>query len=497
MRPARRTFVAAGVVLIAAAAAWFLFGPGFSALRARDQREAKSTETARGGEAKHKDEAHGGEGDVIKLTPERQQALGVKVERAQARVAEARLTVTGKVVANPDRTAAITARTPGRVVKVQAQLGDTVEAGATLALVDSVEVGDTLGELAQAESTLRLAQARAEQEKQLYEAKGRVLETARQQPTAEAALRELAQVELGRAKQEYLAALTKLERARTDFERETRLVEGKIGARKDLLRAENDVLTATAELGAVAETIRLTARRELLEAETALEQARTQRDRLRGKLRLLGLPDAGLPAAGEVPGQRSLIPLLAPFRGTVIERRVSEGQLLDAAAVPFRIADLSTVWVLLDVPENDISQVRVGQAVVIEAGRDGEDTHTGRVVHIGDIVEEQTRTVNVRVEVPNRERHFKPGMFVTGRITMPRPGPAVLMVPKDAVVLMDEGPVVFVVSGNEARARPIEVGPEVGGWIPVRKGLSPGEPVATAGSFALKAQLLKAKLGED
>ena len=154
----------------------------------------------------------------------------------------------------------------------------------------------------------------------------------------------------------------------------------------------------------------------------------------------------------------------------MIERRVSEGQLLDAAAVPFRIADLSTVWVLLDVPENDISQVRVGQAVVIEAGRDGGDTHTGRVVHIGDIVEEQTRTVNVRVEVPNRERHFKPGMFVTGRITTPRPGPATLMVPKDAVVLMDEGPVVFVVTGNEARARPIEIGPEVGGWIPCARG---------------------------
>ena len=297
VRRARRTFVAAGVGPDRRGGGVVARRAGFSALRARDQREARSTETARGGEAGHKKEDAHDEGDVITLTPERQQALGVKVEPAQARVAEARLDVTGKVAANPDRTAAITARTPGRVVKVQAQLGDTVEAGATLALVDSVEVGDTLGELAQAESMLRLARARAEQEKQLYEAKLRVLELARQQPTAEAALRELAQVELGRAKQEYLAALTKLERARADFERETRLVEGKIGARKDLLRAENDVLTATAELSAVAETIRLTARRELLEAETALQQARTQRDRLRGKLRLLGLPDSGLPAA--------------------------------------------------------------------------------------------------------------------------------------------------------------------------------------------------------
>jgi len=103
----------------------------------------------------------------------------VKVEPAQARVVEARLTVTGKVVVNSDRIAVITARMPGRVVKVQAQLGDTVEAGATFVLVDSVEVGDTLGELVYAESMFRLVQARAEQEKQFYEAKGRVLETAR------------------------------------------------------------------------------------------------------------------------------------------------------------------------------------------------------------------------------------------------------------------------------------------------------------------------------
>jgi len=76
-------------------------------------------------------------------------------------------------------------------------------------------------------------------------------------------------------------------------------------------------------------------------------------------------------------------------------------------------------------------------------------------------------------------------------------GFAALMVLKDVVVLMDEGPVVFVVHGNEVWIRFIEVGPEVGGWIFVRKGLSSGESVATAGSFALKVQLFKAKLGED
>ena len=141
--------------------------------------------------------------------------------------------------------------------------------------------------------------------------------------------------------------------------------------------------------------------------------------------------------------------------------------------------------------------MRRGQEAVIETGRDGAVSHTGKVVYVADVVDDQTRTVKVRVEVPNPGRHFKPGMFVTARIATGSAGPAVLMVPKDAVVLLDEGPTVFVEEGEAFRARAVEVGQEMGGWVPVRKGLQAGERIATAGTFVLKAQLVKAKLGEE
>lgn len=401
-----RPLIAGLVILAVGAGTWLVVGPSRSAIRQAADAPGKQEGARRAnGDA-------AGEGAALTLTAEKREALGLKVEPAQTRVPQVRLTLTGKIAANPNRTVVVAPRTPGRVVRISAQLGDTVEAGATLALVDSVEAADALADLAHSESALALAEA--------------------------------------------------------DYEREKLLVEGKIGARKDFLRA-----------GA------------------ALEQARVQRDRTRDKLRLLGVTDAMLADAQKRPGQRLLTPLLAPFRGTVIERQVSEGQLIDASTVPFRLADLSTVWALLDVPENDIAAVRVGQEAVIEKGREAKDTHTGRVVYVGDIVEEKTRTVEVRVEIPNRERHFKPGMFITGQITSLQASPPVLMVPKDTVVLLDEGPAVFVVVNDVATVRPVEVGPEVGGWVPVRKGLSPGEPVATAGTFALKAQLLKTKLGED
>ncbi len=267
-----------------------------------------------------------------------------------------------------------------------------------------------------------MAQARADQERQLYAAKRRVIEAARQQTTAEGALRELELVELGRPKQEYVSALAKLELAQAEHERERLLVEKKIGARKDLVRAEKELVAARSELAAVAETVQLTAGQDLLQAEEALKQARAQRDRIRNKLHLLGFSDAALADALRNPGGHPApAALVAPFRGTVIDRQVTEGQLLDPASSPFRLADLSTVWALLDVPETELAWVRPGQEVTVETDGAQKMTHTGRVVYVGDVVTEQTRTLKVRVEIPNLERHFKPGMFVSAHIAARQP----------------------------------------------------------------------------
>lgn len=449
-------------------------------------------------DAKHgKEKSHGGErreegeAEAIRLSPEQRAALGLRVDVVGTRTPEARLTVTGTIAANADRTVIVAPRTPGRIVKVMAQLGDRVEAGATLALLNSTEAAELLAEAQHTESALALAQAQADRERALYEGKMRMLETAARLPTAEAALRELQKVELGRAKQEYIGALAKLELAQADYERAQRLVEGKIGARKDLVRAEKELFTARSELEAVAETIRLTARQELLAADTALAQARGQRDKVRQKLRLLGVAETG--AGEDAAKSGGLVPLRAPFSGTVIERQASEGQLVDPAATPFRLADLSVVWALLDVPETDIKNIARGQAATVEAGR---DTHSGRVTYIADVLDDQTRTVKVRVEIPNAERHFKPGMFVTAKIASRVTGPSRLMVPKEALFLLDDTKVVFVETDEGFRGRPVEVGPEVGGWVPIEKGLRAGERVVTQGAFALKAELVKAKMGE-
>lgn len=434
---------------------------------------------------------------LIKLSTEQKQVLQLKIEPVAIGVQEETLAATGRIIANLDRTVLITPRTGGRVIRVQARLGQNVQSGEVLALIDSVEVAEALAELAQNESALALAQARADKERQLYEAKLRVLEAGQRQENAAAAEKTLAQVELGRLKQDYLSALARLELARANYERQQILVEKRIGARKDLIEAEKVLLTARGEWEAVSETIRITARQELLAAETALQQARSQRDKPREKLRLLGYSGAAFPGNGSSTSEEPpLLPLIAPFGGTVIERQVAEGQLIEPGFSAFRLADLDTLWVLLDVPEIEASRIKKDQQVVIESRAEGAKGQTGRLAFVGDVVDEQTRTLKARVDLPNPERFFKPGMFVTARILTHRAGGAEIQLPSSAVFLFEDSSVVFVEDNNGIRPRPVETALRSEGRVAIRKGLSVGERVVIEGGFALKAHLLKSKMGE-
>ncbi len=448
-------------------------------------------------EEKKADKSLYGKG-LFELSSAQKEALGLKIASVELRIPEERLRVTGKVVANPDRAVAVSPRTPGRVVKVLAQLGEKVDAGAVLARLDSAETADALAELAQAESALSLAQSRADQEKQLYDSKLQVLEMARKRESSAAAEAALSAVELGRPKQEYIGALARLELCRTNYERQKILVERKIGARKDLIEAEKNLIMARSELDAVAETIRLNARQDLLAAETSLQQARTQVNKVREKLRLLGFGEAALAESlKNISYSSPQFPLVAPFRGTVIECLISEGQLLEAGSVAFRLADLSTLWVLLDVAETAMARLRMGQEAAIEVDGEASAKKVGRITYIGDVVDDQTRTVKVRVELGNANRQLKPGMFATARINTGQSGNPVLMVPKSALFLLDEGPVVFVEEEKQIRFRPVEAGAQIDGWIVIQNGLKAGERIVTEGGFALKAQMLKSKLGEE
>jgi RND family efflux transporter MFP subunit len=187
--------------------------------------------------------------------------------------------------------------------------------------------------------------------------------------------------------------------------------------------------------------------------------------------------------------------------GTVVERSAVVGAPVSPMDVLFRIADLSSLWLVANIPETQLRQVRRGQPVKVTLDALPDITVDGRVSFVADAVRSDTRTVDVRVVVPNADGRLKPGMFARVRIeTGATNSPSVsgVVIPGVAVQRLAGATVVFVQTGpREFTARPIAAEETAGGQVLVVDGLNPGEVVVTRGSFILKAEAVRGQSGES
>lgn len=240
-------------------------------------------------------------------------------------------------------------------------------------------------------------------------------------------------------------------------------------------------------------------------AEGVLQSAKAALTAANNKLQLLGMNDAAVEALEKTGKITPRYTVNASIGGEVLARNVTLGELVNPEKASLLIvADLRTLWVLADVAEGRAGDIAVGSAARVEVtgGRAGE--LTGKVTYISPLVDEQTRTVQVRLEVARGEAALKPGQFARVRIETAAAAseaekPA-LVVPDAAVQTVEGQPAVFVAVPGEAgmfAKRPVKVGPAVGGMVPVLSGLREGDPVVVSGSFVLKAELGKGASDED
>lgn len=177
----------------------------------------------------------------------------------------------------------------------------------------------------------------------------------------------------------------------------------------------------------------------------------------------------------------------APLTGTVVERLITPGQLLQAGTTPaFTVANLSKVWVMAQVASSDLANVAVGDPVTVETGVDGQ-TMTGAVDNVAALVNPDTRAVLTRVVVPNPGGALKKQMYVRVHIQS-RKATSGLLVPVAAVLRDAENlPFVYVdqPSGGFARA-PVTLGQRSGDMYEIRQGLRPGDRVVTDGGVFLQ-----------
>jgi cobalt-zinc-cadmium efflux system membrane fusion protein len=276
--------------------------------------------------------------------------------------------------------------------------------------------------------------------------------------------------ELGQAQSDYLNAKAKAFVAEKAYERARKLLEGKVIGTAELQRREGDDTATRAEVQNFKEKLRLSGM-----TQEALEDLETRRI------------------------VQSQIRILSPLSGKVTERNVTLGEMVEPSKTLFTIADLSRLWGIADLPEQEISKIKKGLLTRVSVGAFPKEFFQGRITYISDLVDPATRTVKVRVEIDNSSGRLKPQMFASFSVSTGE-AKKTLSVPDSAVVLEGDKTIVFIVKEeNKERLfekREVRLGSEVQGYYPVLFGLKPGEKVVTKGAFVLKSETLKGLMEE-
>jgi len=452
----RNIVIVAVAALVTVVAIYALF------VRGGNNKTAVNVNAAQEDEAGHEKD----ENEVI-LSPNALAAAGIEIEGVTQRPAVALTKVTGTVETNQQQTQQASPLVSGRVERVNVGQGDRVRAGAVLAVISSPEVAEMHGKLREAETRLRLAE--------------RTLQRV-QRPENRAAL---------------IQAKAKLDETEATLRRTRRLIELGAGAGKDLVAAEAAYKTAKAEYDY---QNNISINREVQQAQAEVETARVDVGHLRQSLQTLGDPVA-TGSRDEHTTNISLVALRAPVSGTVVERLVNAGAGIQAGTPLFTIANISTVWIIANVPEAQVGKIRVGTPAEVRSAALGTDAMAGRVNYIDPRLNEETRTARVRIEMTNPGERLKAGMFVEVgfQVGTGAGSDLELVVPSTAVQRVEDRTVVFIPKDNEPGAfevREVELGGETEGYHRVISGLKLGEKVVTKGSFTLKTQKLKGEMGE-
>lgn len=391
------------------------------------------------GEAPHEHAAGHGHGDEaqeegrIALSESRIAAAGIEVAPVGPGVVVRSLSVPGVVTPAGERVARVAAKVVGTVAELGKRLGDPVEKGEVVAVLDSREVAD--------------------------------------------------------AKNDYVAALVGLDLQETLFARDHDLWDRKVSAEQQFLRSRSAFVEARlkvdltrqklAALGVPDDEVA-----KLAETSPDTKLAAGDDGHLTGLRRT---PLSGM--------QR--YELRAPISGVVVERRVDLGAPVNSEGQEqeiYTIADLSRVWVELSVPMADLDAIRRGQSVTL--ARQGAPPSRGEIVFVSPMLDPLTRAAKVVAEIDNAGLAWRPGAAATVRVTLAEETVPVRL-PRAALQTVEGATVAFVRTTEGFEKRELSLGRSDEGAVEVISGLEAGEAVALAGSFIVKAELGKAEAGHD
>jgi multidrug efflux pump subunit AcrA (membrane-fusion protein) len=288
--------------------------------------------------------------------------------------------------------------------------------------------------------------------------------------------------EVHEARAGYQEAVTELRRAQAAEtyaqqrrDRAQRLFELRAGSRQDLETAEAD----------------------LRNAQAATQKALSEVEKEHAHLNIFNLPVEETAGSGPPHDQEDEIKVLAPASGLVFERKATVGSVVNSGDELFAVTDTSSLWMIAAANEVDLSQISVGRGAHIEVRAYPGREFSGSVLKLGEKLDPDTRTLQIRILVPNPQGQLKPEMYATASLRggARRSG---LFVPDEAVQELNGVPSVFVRRAQTRfEARPVRTGQDVEGEAEILEGLNAGDSVVVRGSFLLKSQMLKSAIQDN
>jgi cobalt-zinc-cadmium efflux system membrane fusion protein len=433
---------------------------------------------------------------VVKVNPSVTSAL-TKTAAVQEGDLGRTLRLTGEVQYDQTTLVDVLPAAAGKVVSVEARLGQKVQADEVLAVIHSGVFGEAKAAYLEAHTVAEVAQQEKSRQLGISSALEQLLASAKDQPGSD-----IPAQTLGEGKSKLVGAVARLRQAKIVLEREKSLVAKQASSKAELETAEREMQTTQADYSALLEEIQLNVKLDRLKAENAAKLADAKLTAAEQRLHLFGMGDEAIAAVPQMKenGRFAQLEVKAPRAGVVTALNITEGKFVEAPQSLYTIADTSNVWVWCDLYERDLGPLHERlakgdkpQATVKVTAFS--DTFPGAVDLLDSAVNETTRTIKVRVQVKNEQGKLRPGMFAAVDIPLTE-GKKVALVPRQAV-LSDEGQMfAFVHWKNDLwLRRDVNVGKSQGDMVEILRGLSAGDKVVASGGFLFKSDILREKMG--
>jgi cobalt-zinc-cadmium efflux system membrane fusion protein len=395
------------------------------------------------------EEHDGSHGKSIALSESAERAIGLETAILRLQPISIGISTVGKVEAIPTREFVQHAPLSGRVTQVLVKPGDKVNAGQTLAMLNSPEINILAAETLQTKSQIEaeIKRSQAELDAEINQATARV---------------DLTQANYNRDKQLY----------------------------EEQIASQKAMQTSLAELKVAQSQLQMAKARKEAVLGGLTAKLKVSSDSLARRLQQLGATQAHIQKM--LKEQRALanVPLVSARDGIISRIDASPGQNIEPTVPLFVVSDLRRVWATANVYESDMSAVRIGQDVELTVAAYPEKHFKGVVTFVSPTVDAQTRTLPVRIEIDNPDLSLKPGMFARLSISTAASRQAIL-IPRNALVQDADKYVAFISDREGYRPAVVQLGKTFGQKVEIVSGLTPGDKVVVKGAFQLDAERLK------